>query len=171
MIRLIKALNYRRLRYIQQPLKNVQVLIGPNASGKTAFLDVVSLLGDLVEHGLTEALTSRAATLEDLFFRREGDRFELAVVVEIPPERRDMFNSAANGYRYVRYETAIGVDAASNDYQILDEQVLLQTESNGNHPGHQRTLLVGLLIPGLINAHDNCGSAPIARFPARTHTR
>lgn len=35
MIRLIEALNFRCLRYIRQPLRDFQILIGPNASGKT----------------------------------------------------------------------------------------------------------------------------------------
>ena len=42
MITLIEALNYRCLRYISRPLKPFHVLVGPNASGKTTFLDVVA---------------------------------------------------------------------------------------------------------------------------------
>ncbi|MFO7775595.1 MAG: AAA family ATPase, partial [Candidatus Hydrogenedentota bacterium] len=167
MVRLIEALNYRCLRYIQQPLKDVQVLIGPNASGKTAFLDVVSFLGDLVEHGLTEAITSRAASIEDLFFRGEGDRFELAVELEIPEERREMLdNSAVQGYRYVRYEIAIGLDAASNEYQILDEQVLLQAQLNSNEDHRQRTLFPDPQTPPKSIVHTGragSGHKPVLR--------
>lgn len=39
MITLIEALNYRCLRYISRPLESFHVLVGPNASGKTTFLD------------------------------------------------------------------------------------------------------------------------------------
>jgi len=148
MVRLIEALNYRCLRYIQQPLKDVQVLIGPNASGKTAFLDVISFLGDLVEHGLTDAITSRAASIEDLFFRGEGDRFELAVELEIPEDRREMLPTIAvtnedkerPQYHYVRYEVSIGNDTSSNEYQIFDEQVLLQADLS--NPAVNRTELL-----------------------------
>ena len=164
MVRLIEALNYRCLRYIQQPLKDVQVLIGPNASGKTAFLDVISFLGDLVEHGLMEAITSRAASIEDLFFRGEGDRFELAVELEIPEERREMLeNSAADAYRYVRYEIAIGVDPASNEYQILDEQVLLQTQSNCGQTGPQRTLFPDPQMPPKTIVHTSKARSGLKR--------
>ena len=37
MIRRIEALNYRCLRYVNQPLQDFHVLVGPNASGKEHF--------------------------------------------------------------------------------------------------------------------------------------
>ena len=45
MFTLIEALNYRCLRYVRQPLGDFRVLVGPNASGKTTFLDVVASWG------------------------------------------------------------------------------------------------------------------------------
>ena len=48
MISLIEVLGYRSIKYIRQPIGPFHVLIGPNASGKTTFLDVVSFLGKLV---------------------------------------------------------------------------------------------------------------------------
>jgi predicted ATPase len=52
MISLIEALNFRCLRYIRQPLGPFHILVGPNASGKTTFLDVVAFLGQLVLRSL-----------------------------------------------------------------------------------------------------------------------
>jgi hypothetical protein len=49
----IEALGYRSLRYVSQPLLPFQVLVGPNASGKSAFLDVIAFLGDLLRVGWT----------------------------------------------------------------------------------------------------------------------
>lgn len=48
MIRLIEALNFRCLRYVKQELGPFHVLVGPNASGKTTFLDVIAFLGRMV---------------------------------------------------------------------------------------------------------------------------
>ena len=70
MIRLIEALNYRCLKYIRQPLGPFHVLVGPNASGKTTFLDVVAFLGRLVSDGLEAAIHERTQNYQDLFFGR-----------------------------------------------------------------------------------------------------
>ena len=51
MITLIEAKNYRCLYSVRQTLSPFQVLVGPNASGKTTFLDVVSFLGDFISEG------------------------------------------------------------------------------------------------------------------------
>ena len=48
MIRRIEALRYRCLHYVRQDVAPFQILVGPNASGKSTFLDVVRFLGDLV---------------------------------------------------------------------------------------------------------------------------
>lgn len=59
MITLIEAKNYRCLHYIKQHLEPFQVLVGPNASGKTTFLDVVSFIGDFVSEGPIAAISKR----------------------------------------------------------------------------------------------------------------
>lgn len=62
MITQIETLSYRSLRYIRQPLGLFQVLIGPNASGKSTFLDVVAFLADVVreKEGVIGAVEARA---------------------------------------------------------------------------------------------------------------
>ncbi len=79
MIRLIEALDFRCLRYINQHLDRFLVLVGPNASGKTTFLDVVAFLGQLVSDGLEPAVNERTQNFQDLVWQRYEDSFELAV--------------------------------------------------------------------------------------------
>ena len=79
MITLIEALNYRCLKYVQRRLNPFHALVGPNASGKTTFLDVIGFLRDLVSEGLDFALPERTPNPQELLFRRQGDRFELAI--------------------------------------------------------------------------------------------
>jgi predicted ATPase len=79
MITRIEALNYRCLRYVRQPLGPFHVLVGPNASGKTTFLDVVALLGRLVSDGLEAAIGERTQNFQDLVWGRSGQRFDLAI--------------------------------------------------------------------------------------------
>ena len=90
MITLVEALNYRSLRYVARPLSPFHVLVGPNASGKTTFLDVIGFLGDVVSNGLENALTDRAPDPRDLLFRRQGTRLELAVEAAVPDQLRQL---------------------------------------------------------------------------------
>jgi predicted ATPase len=122
MIRLIEALNYRCLRYIKQELSDFHVLVGPNASGKTTFLDVISFLGDLVSEGLDHAIQKRTSNFVDLLFAHHGHRFELAVEMEIPAERAKML-PRERLFDSIRYEISIGMK--ENEIHIFDEKVIL----------------------------------------------
>lgn len=124
MIRLIEANNFRSLRYVRQPLRDFHVLIGPNASGKTTFLDTVGFLGDLLSKGLDDAITERSTDIHDLFFFRQGTRFELAVEMEIPENRLETLGRE-RGFVSIRYEISIGINEEVGEYQIFDEQVIL----------------------------------------------
>ncbi len=44
MICRIEALNYRGLRHVSQEVRPFEVLVGPNASGKSTFLDVPAFI-------------------------------------------------------------------------------------------------------------------------------
>ncbi len=125
MIKLVEALNYRCLRYVKQPLGRFHVLVGPNASGKSTFLDVAGFLGDLLRHGLDRAISKRSSSssIEDLFFLNQGNRFELALEMEVPEQLRKLVPDQV--YPCIRYEIAVG-KAASGEYHIFDEQVILQ---------------------------------------------
>ena len=44
----IQTRHFRSLKTVDQTLGPIQALVGPNASGKTTFLDAIGLLSDLV---------------------------------------------------------------------------------------------------------------------------
>src|SRR5438309_11454099 len=100
MIQLIEALDFRCLRYVCQPLGRFHVLVGPNASGKTTFLDVVSFMGRVVSHGPEAAVRQRTENINDLFWLREGARFELAVEARIPVDRKARLERDFDSIRY-----------------------------------------------------------------------
>ncbi len=124
MITLIEALNYRCLRYVQRPLKPFHVLVGPNASGKTTFLDVLGFLSDLVSEGLEVALSERTSNPEELLFRRKGDRLELAIEARIPDMLREL--TAKPDLDTVRYEVAIGFGETQRQFELKAETLLLK---------------------------------------------
>ena len=120
----IEALNYRCLRYVQRPLNPFHVLVGPNASGKTTFLDVVGFLRDLVSKGLDAALSERTPNPQELLFRRQGDRLELAIEARIPDALREV--TAKPDLDTVRYEVAIGFDETQRQFEFKAETLLLK---------------------------------------------
>ena len=123
MITLVEALNYRCLRYVHRPLKPFHILVGPNASGKTTFLDVIGFLRDLVATGLDAAMESRTPDPQQLLFQGRGKSFELSVEAQIPEELRERtFRPALDR---IRYQVAIGPDAAQGAFEFKAETILL----------------------------------------------
>jgi predicted ATPase len=137
MIQLIEALNFRCLRYVCQPLGPFHVLVGPNASGKTTFLDVVAFLGRLVSDGLDAAIGDRTEVFQDLVWQREGNEFELAIEAAIPEDRRAKLSK---GFDSVRYEIRIGLNPKSKEAGIVEEKAWLK-------PGYQAPAVEHLLFP------------------------
>ena len=135
MIRRIEVLNYRCLRYVSQPLEHFHVLVGPNASGKSTFLDVLGLVRDLLTRGLDDAILARedliesvgrARRVDELIFNQMADRFELAIELEIPDELRKP--KADTYYQVARYEIAIGKDSENGELTIVNETLWLCPE-------------------------------------------
>jgi predicted ATPase len=122
----IETLNFRCLKYVSQSLKPFHVLIGPNASGKTTFLDVISFLGDLVSDGLTKAIKYRTENFQDLIWNRKGSLFELAIEADIPEKYYPSPNSL---YRIIRYEVRIGLMENDNQIAIQEERIFLKDNS------------------------------------------
>ena len=127
MISLIEALNYRCLRYVRQELGAFHLLVGPNASGKTTFLDVLGFLHDLVTKGVEFAVESRSSNFYDLVWRQEGHPFELAVEATIPQSLCDSLENSA--CTTVRYVVAVRLDKTANRLEIAGEQALLKAGS------------------------------------------
>ncbi len=116
----VEALRYKSLRYVSQPLGPFQVLVGPNASGKSNLLDVPAFLGDVLRSDLATAVLGderlgvpfRTTDARKLTWMGEGDSFELAVEMAIPPDRQQplpRLSGSHNGYSHCRYEVAVEV--------------------------------------------------------------
>lgn len=136
MITLVEAVNYRCLRYVQRPLKPFHVLVGPNASGKTTFLDVIDFLRDVVSEGLDGALANRTPNPQDLLFRRQGASLELAVEARVPDRLRHL--TMKPDLDTVRYQVAIGFDETQRGFEFKAETLMLKEPTTSGPP--QRSL-------------------------------
>jgi hypothetical protein len=142
----IEVLRYRVLRYVSQRIDAFQILVGPNASGKSSFLDAVAFLGDMLRGGPTKAILGdrragipqRAPDPTHLFWMRKGPTFQVAVELAIPEERRFLLKNG--GYSTARYEVAIGLPGDREQVGIVAETLWLLPEEPAVRESPQRAL-------------------------------
>ena len=139
----IQTRHYRSLKGVDQALGPMQALVGPNASGKTTFLDVIGLLSDLIRRrgDVREAVLSRSASFEKLIWQGPGaaDAFQLAVEAPIPAGVRARMADDKKQFDGVRYELEIGMDRANNELGLNHETLWLRT-AGSNSGDVQRAL-------------------------------
>ena len=77
MIASIKIRNYKAIKSTRLTgLSNFHVLVGPNGSGKTSFLDVIEFIKSCLINGPVKAVEERAPEFRDLTFMRRGGPIE-----------------------------------------------------------------------------------------------
>jgi len=111
MLRRIEAWHYKCLKRMDVQLDPVNILIGPNASGKSTLLDLLSFLREALEGDVEEAVRRRTTSLRELVWNQTDERqgFEIAVEADIPQNLR-----STNGYDRLRYEVGVGLDEAGS---------------------------------------------------------
>lgn len=109
MFRRIEAWHYKCLKSVSVRLEPFNILIGPNASGKSTFLDVLGFIQDALQSDVEQAVRRhRGTSLREMVWNQtdEARGIELAIEAEIPERFR-----RSNGYDRVRYELGVGLDA------------------------------------------------------------
>lgn len=147
-IRRIEVANFRCLRAIDQKLGPFQVLVGPNASGKSTFLRVLPFLDHLIRRGCTEAaeqFSDEPEAWRSLHWRHGTAAIRIAVTVEldqpveiepIPGETDILSGQPQNGaeragrYKALRYEV-LANDIGCGGPIILQECADLLREPEG----------------------------------------
>jgi predicted ATPase len=133
----IEALNFRSLKYISCPLDRFHILIGPNASGKTTFLNVFTFIQDALRDGVDKAI-SKYDDFRNMLFQQSGRKFEIAIEARIPEHLQSRFSSIV--YPYIRYQISIGYgdDVIISDtapWEVIAENVfLISSKYKGKSP-------------------------------------
>lgn len=134
MFRKVEARHYKCLKRISVDLKSFNILIGPNASGKSSLLDIFGFLRDALNDDVDTAVRRRATSLREMVWQQQmvQQGFEFAVEADVPSELR------INGYGRVRYEVEVGLDD-DGSIVVRAENLWLITSQSAS-PITQRTL-------------------------------
>lgn len=125
MIRELEIRSLRALRYVSVGLESFQVMVGPNACGKSTLFDALLLVRDVLTSGLDAAIygnlrmniSPRAVEPRDLTWLRQGGGIEIVVTLELPKELVEKFDGK---YRFARYEIGIRTEGVLGfDHETL----------------------------------------------------
>jgi predicted ATPase len=127
----IQARSFRSLKSADQTLGRFRALVGPNASGKTTFLDVIGLLGDLMKNrgDVLRTIQDRSTDFEKLLWMGQGHAFHLAVEAEIPKLVKEQMAPEKQKFNLIRYEVEVALDAERNELGLDHETVWLREQS------------------------------------------
>ncbi|HOT92885.1 MAG TPA: ATP-binding protein [Anaerolineae bacterium] len=111
MLQSIQARHYKCLKMVSVPLQPLNILIGPNASGKSTLLDILVFLRDAFQGDVEDAVRRRAANITELIWRGENieQGFAFALEVNIPADQRVLSNGDTLTYDRLRYEVSVGL--------------------------------------------------------------
>lgn len=115
MIHWLEIKGFRALRYVSIGLETFQVMVGPNACGKSTLFDALLLVRDILTSGLESAvfgntrmsIAPRAVNPQDLTWLRQGGGIEIAITLKLP---RNIVETLEQRYLFARYELGIHTD-------------------------------------------------------------
>lgn len=150
-LRSIEILGLRAIRYVRLELSGFQVLVGPNASGKSTFLDALTLVRDVLTVGIERALRGdarfdipqRVANPRDLSWMRSGGAVEIVLTFELPANIRHQLNHV---FVSARYEC--GLDLAG-ELRFSGEALSLYGSERASHDrdNGQAAVFPGAALP------------------------
>lgn len=131
MITRVQVLFYKGFKYIDVNLKPFLLLVGPNASGKSTFLDIFSFLKDVLNEGPVYAVERRSSQFMELVWNQYQNRFDFALELAIPKDLNKTF-------QFARYEISFAQDSTKgiiieneNLWLIKKDGELMQPPGNG----------------------------------------
>jgi predicted ATPase len=165
----IQTRSFRCLKSVDQTLGRFRALVGPNASGKTTFLDVIGLLGDMAKNRgdiLQPVVQSRSADFEKLVWMGKGLSFQLAVEAKIPAAVKKEMAEDRQRFNRVRYEVEIALDLKRNEIGLNHETLWLREIKSETEPS-QRDLFPAEQ-PELTSIFCRSGRSVLAAMNKRT---
>lgn len=92
MINRIKCNHYKGFRSIDLSVGNYNVLVGPNAGGKSSFFDIILFINDILNNDIEKAVIKRCADFSELTWNQKSRDFELTLEIKITSEDSSDFS-------------------------------------------------------------------------------
>ncbi|RLF69292.1 MAG: ATPase [Thermoplasmata archaeon] len=126
-VRRIEVKNFKSFRDLKLDLKDFNVLIGANASGKSNFVDIFKFLKDISVHGLDNAISMRG--VEYVRNMKRGNDKELSVgIVLDTSEIMFLTDGSSIKMRDINYSFTLEFGAGKKGYRVASERVELKAE-------------------------------------------
>lgn len=156
MISRIGATSYRCFSRLDVDVPPYAVLAGANGIGKSTFLDIPVVLGDILAHGLQRAFLSpmrespfaRAQSYDEIFHRRQGSRCQFLIEAPLPDHIREQHLAIAPATvrsqppTHLRYQVGLLLGAAEQllvEHETLDLFPLSHREIGFQRPSAPKT--------------------------------
>lgn len=124
MLTRIKVTNFKALKDVDLPLRQRNVLIGPNKSGKSTLLQVLNTLTSLMNQGdLNQVFAGQLGFQNWLWKGVEDGNIAIEIWGDTPPQQK-----GAEESRHFHYAIAIGLDALRT--LTVKEELLEVTNSS-----------------------------------------
>ena len=107
----LQTSGFRCLKSIDREISRFCALVGPNASGKTTFLDILNFTSNLMRKrgDIVETIHERSRDFEKLLWMGQGTAFQLAIEADIPEAVLSNMADRLRHHTKIRYELEIGV--------------------------------------------------------------
>jgi len=127
-IKKIKISNFKSFKDLEVELGKFNVLIGPNASGKSNFIEVFKFLRDIVNHGLENAISIQGG-IEYLRNINIGSSENLSLEVVLDREFRYVLRTKEKGVIRIKtdetiYELALKFKRRGQRFEIVEDKII-----------------------------------------------
>jgi predicted ATPase len=124
----IKISNFKSFKDLEVELGKFNVLIGPNASGKSNFIEVFKFLRDIVNHGLENAISIQGG-IEYLRNINIGSSENLSLEVVLDREFRFVLRTKEKGVIGIKtdetiYKLALNFKRRGQRFEIVEDKII-----------------------------------------------